>query len=284
MLFCLNNLSCNGQNEDKNAQTPVSGNVKDSTRTTVPYWKLPYEKQLEIAEPYHVYGKYKLRWQGGKSYYYEEKQDSFLLKIKEDYPGILVYQRIPAEHTHTTLNTVSLEFYEIGSKKLESLVDLEKITPYNSSKYKNIEIGSIDYEYDKIPGSNSDCTWPGLPSPDIYRTYNSVYSINPNGYVCVGFILVKVHTHTHYIVGWEQTFTILNPNGKEIYRSTLNYDTPFPYISPDGKYLVYSIGSETSANPFEPCQKAIEIHDIQTRKRIYEYKCDINQDIMRIMG
>lgn len=252
-------LGCLGQSHPDQQQTSTTG----------------FAQQNNDTSKIHQYGDYVLLRNQVNIFEAKIRLDSEYFKIKEAYPGILVFEKLGKGNYPG--DNVRVEYYDINTKKLKTKIDLTKVSPYNRKAYENLITGAYNFSYFGFPvPPDSNCIFPQLPKPDVYSTFNYIYEASFGGYMCASFQLIKL-TKSSDVVGWEQTFVIYNPNGQEIVRRKLNHSVKCPYVSRDGKYLMFTYGNDSKVNPFEPCIAMLEIYDIQQQKTIWEFKGDKNE-------
>ncbi len=235
---------------------------KDST----PFRFLSYEVQQKLRpqEPYHDYGGVRLTLSGG----YYSLRDGVSEIIHEIHPGILLYKRKGGEKGSTYWK---IEFYDVQSKKLIQAINLEENTPYNKTRYSNIEFGLYggeDAGHQSPPLPDSNCVYAKLPKPNTYLT-NTYVSASPGGHVCVRYELYSLWDSL--FVGFENTCVIYDKKGRKKWEMTLPNNLSSPYITDDGKYLAYIYGTHTSDNFHDACQGNIKILDLKTNETIFHY-------------
>ncbi len=274
MLVFLLGVSggCRGQGSEKITAVPK---VPDSLTTT--------SQQRPYQPPTQQYGPYLLKQSGGR-FECEVRNDSILYHIEEKFPGVLIHERSPSnyeKYPSVTQNNALIEYYDTTTHKLKKRINLEKITPYNERTYKNIGIGSLDYEGMDIHGPDSNCIWPKLPKVTHYYTSNWIYSISPNGYICVGFELIKMAKTNNTVVGWEQTLMVLDAQGRDIMRIKIDHGVGYPRVTNDGKFLYFAHNKsgQYPYDPSEPCREAIIIYDLLQKRQVYHQEFDKYQDV-----
>ena len=233
---------------------------------------LPREiNTLQQSPKTHHYGSYLLKYSGG-NFSCELVKDSSAYIIKEEYPGILIHKRKLNETLNISGNTTLVAYYDTITHKLKTQIDLEKITPYNQNAYQNISIGRLDYESMDMLGPDSNCQRLKLPKPTYYYTSNWVRSVSHNGYLCIGFELIKM-AKPNMVVGWEQTLIILDLQGTELMRIKLDHMTTNPIITDDGTLLCFSYSKSAiyPSEPFDPCYAAVDIYDLQKNKLLHHF-------------
>jgi hypothetical protein len=250
------------------AQTPqkIDGGLSNRTSIMDTLSKIVLNGQAKDSLPsdkYHTYGEYILE----RGRLTLPSEEFTRIEIREVGSGILTFT------TGFPYSATKIEYYDVTTKNLKKQIDLAQITPYNSQTYKGITVGGINIHDDNYWQADTNCTWPKLPKSDTYRTFNIVHRASKEGFLSVSFILIKLNKSTRDVVGWEQTLMVLNPEGNEIHRMKLDYDTPDPYVLSNGKYLAFCYGGDSGLglNPFDPCTAVFEIFDLETKKKSFDY-------------
>lgn len=268
LILCL---GCRGQTNEKNTAVPLA---TDS---------VPPPQQRAYQPPTHRYGEYLLKYKPSMDRFEGEvRNDSIAYYMEEKIPGIVIHQRSPANYDKyplVTQNMTLIEYYDTTTRKLKKRLDLEKLTPYNSHTYKNISIGSLDYEGMDIYGPDSNCIWPDLPKLTHYYTNNWIHSISPNGYICVGFELIKMAKTNNTVVGWEQTIMVLDAQGKDVMRIPLAHSVWYPCVTDNRKFLYFVNNKGRHNTPEDACKDALHIYDLLQKKRVYYREFDNYKNI-----
>jgi hypothetical protein len=272
LLALLFFTECQGQQPEKS---------KSGNQTLGPQQadSLPIAK---TRKQYKQYGEYKLERQQVGNYMAEIQNGDTIIKIEEIKHGILFfYKKICSGHyCPTTLDKIV--YYDSLSQALIKVVYLNNLTPYNKNKYKNILIGSLDYEYGEVTGPDSNCVWPKASLPNSYYTQCVHNSISMDSYLCLNFELIKM-TNFKRVVGWEQTLMVFDPTGNEVFMQQMPHECR-AYVLNNGTYLCLtdSRGLRTSSEPFSSCQAFLQIYDLKTKTLVYKYnagKKSISGDI-----
>ena len=273
LLLCLGmSGGCQGQVTEKNTAVPPSTN------------SAPTSPQLLYKPAVHRYGDYVLKYNPSMDRFEcDVRNDSILYHIEEKYPGILIHERSPGnyeKYPSITQNNTLIEYYDTATHKLKKRINLEKITPYNERTYKNISIGSLDYEGMDIYGPDSNCVWPKLPKITHYHTHNWILSISPNGNICVGFELIKMAKTNNTVVGWEQTIMVLDAHGKDVMRIKMDHMVN-PIVTNNDKfiYFTHNKSGHYPYEPNEPCDEAVSIYDLLQKKQVYYRKFEKDQQV-----
>jgi|GEM_PF-692429 len=261
LLVATMHLQCTGQ------QPP---NPADSTQV-----------QPEPVRPPHTYGAYTLQWKAyngayhiGPFYRDTITIDTVQYFVEEKVPGILVFED---PWPYSGLPIKKLEYYDTLSHVLLKIVDLEALSPYYNGQYPGVTVGGIDVEYMILPDEpDSNCVFPRLPPPQYYSTYNSIRLLSDAGYYLVGNYLVgyKNEDGLTYVVSWESTVIVLNPQGEEVLRIKPNYTFYATLVTADGRYFCVSYGGRQYAyegSPFQPCAAYFDIYDMNDGKRLMHY-------------
>jgi len=236
--------------------------------------------QQALVRPPRIYGAYTLRWDRYTRGFYRDTItiDTVQFIVEEQAPGILMFED---QWPFSRLPIKKLEYYDTLSHALLKTVDLEALSPYYNGQYPGITTGNIDPESEILPEEpDSDCVFAKLPPPQYYSTYNSISLLNDVGYYLVGNYLIgyrhegDVEYPSAYVVSWESTVIVLNPQGEELLRIKPDYTFHAALVTTDGRYLCVSYGGRlhaTSGSPFEPCAAYFDLYDMQEDKRLMHY-------------
>ncbi|MDX2135628.1 MAG: hypothetical protein SFV52_12600 [Saprospiraceae bacterium] len=256
LLVATMHLQCTGQ------QPP---NPADSTQV-----------QPELVRPPRTYGAYTLRWDRYTRGFYRDTItiDTVQFIVEEQAPGILVFD---PQWPFPGLPYKKIEYYDTATHVLLKTVDLEALSPYYNGQYPGVTVDGIDIEYMILPEEpDSNCVFSKLPPPQYYSTYNDIRLLSDAGYYKVGNYLIgyrKENTFT-YVVSWESTVIILNPQGEEVLRINPDYTFYAALVTADGRYLCVSYGGrqqQSDSSPFDPCAAYFDLYDMQEDKRLMHY-------------
>ncbi len=256
VLIATGHLQCTGQ------QPP---NPADSTQVL-----------SELVRPPRIYGAYTLEWDRYTRGFYRDTItiDTVQYVVEEQAPGILVFD---PQWPFPGLIFTKLEYYDTLSHALLKTVNLEALSPYYNGQYPGIEVGDFDWDYMILPEEpDSNCVFSKLPPPQYYSTYNDIRLLSDAGYYMVGNYLIgyRKEDGLTYVVSWESTVIILNPQGEEVLRIKTDYSLQRALVTADGRYLCVSYGGrqgDISDSPFDPCAAFFDIYDMEEDKRLMHY-------------
>jgi hypothetical protein len=250
-------LQCTGQ------QPP---NPADSTQV-----------QQALVRPPHTYGAYTLKWDRDIGPFYRDTVtiDTVQYFVEEEVPGILVFD---AQWPFPGLSFTKLEYYDTLSHALLKTVDLEALSPYYNGQYPGIKFGNFDWDYMILPEEpDSNCVFAKLSPPQYYSTYNDIRLLSDAGHYLVGNYLIGYYRDEGaavYVVSWESTVIILNPQGEEVLRINPDYSFYAALVTADGRYLCVSYGGrqgDAGDSPFGPCAAYFDLYDMHEDKRLMHY-------------
>jgi hypothetical protein len=197
-------------------------------------------------------------------------KDSVKYRIQEENSGILLHFKY---YTHV----FRVEYYDTITRVLKKSINLEKTTPYTSTKLPNIEIGLFYFETMEALQPDSNCSRDHLPKPKKYLTYNNKEFISDNGYVMISIELLKM-ANEYTAVDWEETKILLDPMGNEVARLRFDKRTS-AMISKSENLLLLSQYHDYSQEVSEPCNNAIMIYDMSTDRYLYKRETNGNKVI-----